>query len=486
MLRNRVLWLYVLWACAGSASAAGLSSREIDAIPQHVVAPEEVERIRVGLPPEDEAGPARLAITIVLPLGLEAGAWTLDGDTAIWRTRIYSPDARLLMATFDRFELPQGAQLRVSDVAGTVVQGPYTAAHRADDGSLWTALVPGEQMLLELRVPVADRALVDLHLASVSHGIRSMDADAVVPKSGSCNIDVICQAGDGWRDQIRSSVLITIPGSVVNTIVLCSGQIVNNSAQDGRQFLLTANHCGITSGNDQGVIAYFNYQTSSCGGTPNGSMSQSITGSTLRANHSRSDHTLVEMTSAIPASYNVYYSGFNATDAAPTANGRSIHHANGDSGRIDEKRISVHSTAPTRVSNQRVGSFNVDAFRVVWSQGITEGGSSGGGLWNNNRQLIGVLSGGNTSCSNTSGTDFFGRLDVAWASDARFEQFLDPRGTGGIVPGKNASAPPTSGDGGSPDSGGQGGGGGGGAFGGALLLLCVGLGRLLYRAAAKR
>lgn len=460
-----------------SSSAAPLGSRELDAVPLHMLSPVDLERVRAALPEPPPHGPVRLAITVPMPLGLGDGAWSQDGDTAVWRMRVYSAEATLLIAEFDRFELPQGAELRFSDVAGSVVQGPYTRRDRSSDGGLWTALVPGNEALVEIRTPAATRDDVDIHVATFSHGLRS---DRVSPKSGGCNIDVACAAGSGWEGPIRSAVLLTIPLSGA-TVSLCSGQLINNSAQDDRGFILTANHCGITTSNDQGVTVYFNYETRPCGGSPNGTLSQNLIGTVLRASHSRSDHTLIELEDRIPGSFNAFFSGYDARGSI-TQSGRAIHHPQGgvDDGRVyDEKRISVYESAPSQVNGQQIGttpddSFIVDAYRVTWSQGTTEAGSSGGGLWNSNRHVIGVLSGGEASCSNRGGTDYFGRLETAWAGEPRFRQFLDPTRTDGVVPGKDAGATasddPTFVD---DDDGG----GGGGAFGGALLLLAVALAR---------
>ena len=55
-------------------------------------------------------------------------------------------------------------------------------------------------------------------------------------------------------------------------------------------------------------------------------------------------------------------------------------------------------------------------YQVQWSKGTTEGGSSGSGLIRSNGYLIGVLTGGSASCSNQTGSDYFGRLDVGMSA----------------------------------------------------------------------
>jgi lysyl endopeptidase len=80
------------------------------------------------------------------------------------------------------------------------------------------------------------------------------------------------------------------------------------------------------------------------------------------------------------------------------------------------------------------------------ASGTTEGGSSGGGLWNGAHRLIGVLSGGAASCANPSGSDYFARLERAWtanaALDGQLRYWLDPDQTCvAVVPGLDPDDP---------------------------------------------
>lgn len=480
---TRFGWLLVLsipvWA--GPALSAPLTSRELDRIPLHVLPAEALERVRAAAPPPPARGPARLALNVPMPLGLEDGIWSVEGDTAIWRARVHSVGATVLIPVFDRFEVPAGAELRVSDPAGDVVQGPYTRADRMRAGALYTAMVPGEQAIIELRVLNALRDDVALSLGSLGHGVRRRDSGSVMPKSGGCNIDVVCPAGDAWRNEIRSAVLLQIPESTL-TFGVCSGQLMNNTAEDETPYLLTANHCGITQAKADGLVVYFNYQTSACGGTPDGSPDQTQNGASVKFSHARSDHTLLQLRARPPAGYAVYYAGFNASTSAVPQSGAGIHHPQDQNPPLDEKRISIFD-ADAAKQQVCLGDGNpdpsclrgvtVDAFRVIWSQGVTEPGSSGSGLWDQNRQVVGVLSGGNSSCANPGGDDYFGRLEVAWAGG--INQYLAPSSSARSLAGKSAGAPGGGGGGGGSSSGG--GGGGGGSFGAGLLLLLAGLAR---------
>ena len=115
----------------------------------------------------------------------------------------------------------------------------------------------------------------------------------VVPLSGACNNDVVCPEGDPWRDEIPSVAAISTGGSL-----FCTGFMVNNTAQDQKPYFMTAYHCGISSGNAASLVVYWNFETSTCGGTPDGSLSDFQTGSFFRSRYSPSDFALVELDSA--------------------------------------------------------------------------------------------------------------------------------------------------------------------------------------------
>ena len=463
--------LALLTTLAAPVLAAPLTSRDLDRIPLNILPIAALERARAALAAEPARGPIRLAIPTPLALGPADGIWSEDGDTSIWRARVYSAGASLLIAHFDRFELPPNAELRFSDIAGSVVHGPFTSANRGTDGGFWTPMVPGEEALIEARVPTAQREALQLRMASLGHGVYPLSTQGVQPKSGACNVDAACETDAGWREQIRAAVLLQIGATA------CSGNLMNTTAQDSRPYVLTATHCGVSNLNASQVVAYFNYQTTSCGGTRNGSLAQTVTGAQLLFRNDLSDHTLIRLNSMPPGSFNAYYAGFEASSSELPQNGRGIHHPSGD-----EKSISSYTSAATRATIL-LNAATVESFEVTWATGVTEQGSSGSGLWNEDKRIVGVLSGGDSSCGallrpRSAGPDYYGRLHVAWS--AGLQAHLDPASTGQTsVAGRNQGTSAGGGTGGStttPTSGGSSGG-GGGAFGAALWLLAIGLAR---------
>lgn len=425
--------------------------------------------------------PLRYAVEQALHLDLRNGDWDEpEPGLARWRLQLRSPGARTLSATLQNLRLPPGAELWFYDpAAGGDRQGPLLPDA---DGRLWTPFVRAETALLEIRVPATDRAQVTLSLLAAEHGYRN-PLEGPQPKGAfgdadSCNINVACPEGNTWRPEIRSAVLLTVGGGT-----LCSGTLVNNVLQDNRALILTANHCGVRSTNVTSTRAYFNVQKTGCSSTADGRVDQNLAGRTFLARDAESDFTLFALASTPSSAFNVYYAGWNASSAIPQS-GVTIHHPSGD-----DKKISVYTSPAQRADDVRIGTFGgftVDAWQITWSRGTTEGGSSGAGLWNQDRQLVGILSGGSASCSNTTASDFFARFERGWlanpATNGQLKAHLDPTNSGCLaIAGKepsgaavNACTGGGSGGGGNTGDGGALGSSGGAMGLGVLMLLAGG------------
>lgn len=434
-MRLSVLLLVVFLAPLSAAKASDTWTPDLAglaAVPQ-VNLPASVVQKSLAIAAQHKGLPLQFAVPVALQLGLGDGLWDApDAATARWRLKLHSPGAYSLHVHFGQLRLPPGAELRFYDALGQLVQGPLTRAGETADGQLATALVLGDTAALELRVPLSRREQVRLGIVKVFHGytdIRHPGKAGSVAKAGACENDVACSQGNAWREQIRSAVLLQIGQ------FLCSGQLINNTRLDETPFLLTANHCGITSANASTVVAYFNYQRPSCG-SGSGSLNQASSGTLFRRSDTNSDSTLVTLITNPPAAYGVYYSGWDAS-GEDVNSGAGIHHPQGD-----EKSISLFESPARKIENacsaqDESGScvMTVDAWEVGWTSGVTEQGSSGSGLWNQNRRLVGVLSGGSSNCSGSNGnggTDFYGRMDAAWNAGG-LKADLDPDNTGEVV-----------------------------------------------------
>ncbi len=367
--------------------------------------------------------PLRIAaVTELLLTPATHGAWEVVAGGRLWRLRINAPGATDLSLGFSHFRLHGASTLHLLSETEDYAQGAFTARDNKPHGQLWTPVLPGERMVVELFVP-DDAPAAEIILTHVNRGYRDMfrrKNDLGIPKAGACNNDVICPVGAPWTNEIRSVAVYTLNGSFA-----CTGTLINDVAGDRKNFFLTANHCGISAGNAATMVVYWNFQAPVCGLQNGGSLAQNQSGAIFRMSKFDVDSTLVELEDVPDASFNVYYSGWDRTpNASPGTVG--IHHPN-----TDEKSISF-SSATLNTVNSCIGTGGAGThWNVVWNDGVTEPGSSGSGIWNPvTHRLIGFLSGGFSSCSFLNGADCYGKFSVAWASGAtpaaRLRDWLDP------------------------------------------------------------
>ena len=409
-----------------------------------------------------EAGsPMRIGVVKTLNADImqKAQQLTQKDGSVVRRIAIAAPGANFMSLTFDQFELPQGAELFIYDASGRFVIGRFVDSDVKKDGTFYTQAIPGDLCYLEYREPAEVAGLGKLHLTDVMHGYKDLFGDvlehidqsgeaerdaldelemqgkgALGNSEGSCHIDVACPEGRNWSNQIRSVAAYVL--RIGYSGYYCSGALINNTRNDKTPYFLSAYHCQAPGTVVQWTF-YFNYQASSCN-AKDGPITNTITGATIRAKYKTgggSDMLLLELDQAVPESYNPYYAGWSRSSDDWTV-GCGIHHPGGD-----EKKISI----PKQVS-QGVGTTNADNnttlalknfIRADWqNKGVTEGGSSGSALFNKNGQIIGQLFGGNSSCSNTLGRDYYGQIAVSWEGDGtkatRLKDWLDPTGSDAV------------------------------------------------------
>ncbi len=353
------------------------------------------------------------------------GRWeTLPDGDQLWRLRVRSPGALSLSFAFTRYSMPAGGRLLVYSPDGETLLGPYGAKYNRPRGQLWTPIVPGDEAVIEARVPDGNSGDIVLELTAVHHAYRDLRDPTGAEKSGACNIDVVCPEAAGWEDQVRSVARIIVGGTS-----LCTGAMINNTAGDLKPLFLTADHCGLTPANAASLITYWNFDNSTCrppstsGGSGDGSLSQSLTGSTYLAGSPTSDFTLVQLDQTPPGSFGVFWAGWDRrTIDFPAAT--AIHHPQGD-----EKRISFEYD-PTSTTSYLGNTSPGDGSHIRvedWDLGTTESGSSGSPLFNDGQLVVGQLHGGYAACGNDL-SDWYGRLSTSW--NLGLSSWLDPGNTG--------------------------------------------------------
>jgi hypothetical protein len=391
---------------------------EVSVLDRSAVALEDEERERQGLAPR-YAIPNEVSVTPSM-----AGTWEdIGDDTSLWRLRITSPGATSLNLGFGHYRMPEGGRLMFYAADMSYVLRPFTADDNEDHGELWTPIVTSDDAVVEVTVPTGAIPELDLEITFVNVGYQGFET-LLSRTPGSCNIDVVCPQGDAWRADIRSVSVISTGGSL-----FCTGFMVNNTSHDATPYFMTANHCGINSGNAASLVVYWNYESPICGQLGGGSLSDYQTGSYYRAAYSTSDFTLVELDSDPDPSWDVAFAGWDRSGANATS-AVAIHQPDADVKCISFENHATQTTSYMGTSPPGDGTH----VRVVdWDLGTTEPGSSGSPLFDQNHHVIGQLHGGNAACGNDE-SDWYGRFSVSWTgggtSSTRLSDWLDPGATG--------------------------------------------------------
>lgn len=166
-------------------------------------------------------------------------------------------------------------------------------------------LAQGNTIIIEVQVPLSATEKPVIVTDTVVHHYKPtiVGGESPVPSqcfgcSGECNVNAACEVGDDWAQQKAGvTAILTTAGSA-----LCSGSLINNVEEDGRQLFLSAYHCGGAMADDW--IFVFNYQTEKCDSTNEPAKDQTVQGTKLLANNGYSDFVLLEIEETIPAAYN--------------------------------------------------------------------------------------------------------------------------------------------------------------------------------------
>lgn len=428
----------------GGLPKSGKASSSLKAMTKRFFSEPDIAALRAEDEVTDKTGnaPWRFGFNNSTSLNMNnSGTWnTLPNGDRIWQLAITCQNALTVNLTLDNVTLPEGNELYVYNPDKSFILGKFTAYHLYE-GTLGTELVPGNTAIVEYYIPAKNAGqTASLNVNTVTHGYRTageFEAKAF-GTAGSCNMNVNCTDGAPWVDQRNGAVML-----VSGSNGFCSGSLINNTLNDGKPYVLTANHCYSTP---TSWIFRFNWQAAACANPGSSPTFNSLSGAVLRARRTPSDFCLVEITGGlvngtVPASYNPFFSGWDNTGAIPTS-AVCIHHPDGDI-----KKISFDDN-PLVISQGMGSSESNSTWTLKWDRNTTtEGGSSGSPLFDQNHRIIGQLWGGGASCTNLTASDYYGRLTNSWNpsgsnSGNHLKTWLDPNNSGAtIVDGYNPSGP---------------------------------------------
>ncbi|MDR1258498.1 MAG: T9SS type A sorting domain-containing protein [Tannerellaceae bacterium] len=366
-------------------------------------------------------------------------SFTLPDGRRVWRLGIRSHGALSINVLFTEYELPEGAQVFLYNSSRTHVLGAFNHLNNSTMGLLPVSPVEGDELIVEYIEPAVPAFSGRLTIGEVNHGYRPLLKGY---EPGDNRSDYACMASPACFGEdreyaliSRSVVLLTIDG-----VTACTGVMVNNTLNDGKPYLLTASHClnknfGVTSPDYEAVagriVCFFNYTSPTCDSLIRGTEEMSVSSAIYRAVNEKSDMALLELAEAPPAYYQPYYAGWTIEERGDKPPYAGIHHPRASVKRINicEDRLRMRTFSIKEMDFYSNSHWNV----ALWSEGSTDGGSSGSPLFDSSHRLTGYLSGGASTCFAPE-DDYYVAFSKAWApSDNASEQlkiWLDPAGNG--------------------------------------------------------
>lgn len=391
--------------------------------------------------------PLKVATLIPVDLSIDnSGEWsTLPDGEKIWQLQIQAQGAIALNLYYKEFYIPEGGKLFIYNASHTQIIGAYTSRTNPSGTIFATEYIAGDNIILEY-VTSTPTELPRIHIGEIGYGYNHLYIENT-PKatgegeSGSCNVNINCPEGNSWQSQKNSICQLVMKNG--KSTYICSGALMNNVKEDFKPYILSAYHCMVPNDTPASVsdmnqwIFYFHYEEAGCDNSSDAIASRkSMVGCIKKAStpiDGGSDGLLLLLNESIPDNYNVYYSGWDISNTAATS-GVGIHHPAGDAMKIST--FNKAATDYTWKSSDNVVGLTKAHWNVIFDQttsghSVTEGGSSGSPLFNQNKQVVGTLTGGSSSCTELSGLNLYGKLAFHWnkystADTARMDIYLNP------------------------------------------------------------
>jgi hypothetical protein len=378
---------------------------------------------------------AGVSIPVGLVFSKEAVKTELDDGSTLWQLKFEVPQAKHLGVAFSELYIPDDDKLYIYSDTGKNYIGAFTSKNNSSHGYFSTHILPASVIIIEYHAQNTLKGftpdfVID-EMIYVFSDFMLHQEQQYLKSSGACNVNMNCSEGQLWKKQKRGVAQILLKSGT--QWFNCTGSLVNNTEQDAKPYILTADHCGTNSSPEdiQKWQFYFNYEYSGCENSGTAPRNMMLTGAELKAKspiQGGSDFKLLLLNQNVPKSWNPYYNGWTRSETA-SEYGVGIHHPQGD-----PKKISTYTNPLT--STTFTGGLSQGYWRVVWSQtisghGITEPGSSGSPLFDPNGLIVGTLTGGSASCTAPTQPDVYGKLGFHWSasgetSDKNIKAWLDP------------------------------------------------------------
>ena len=332
-----------------------------------------------------------------------------EGSCSVHVAAVSSIDAEALRLRVDLSPLGPGEELWVIDPTAPRAFGPYGALDYVPGGR-WLPTVFGDMAVLVARS--RGEARPEVGLDAVSHfywnfARRTSHVELRTSKAVlTCHRNLACE-GEDIQDLAEGVGFIIVPSGFYDQ-ALCSGCLIENAVD--QPYLLTACHCIPNAASAWNVEVVWDFKAATCGGDDAPSLSSlpRSAGVAVLESDSDLDGSLVLLDevsgsrTALPWDDRLTVVGEDVI---------TLHHPAGAAAistchmRISKGHVLAVDTSPMIVPFEH-------ETKVLWDEGVTEAGSSGGCLLfddgSGGHAVAGMLSGGpDHVCGGTNNYDYY-------------------------------------------------------------------------------
>lgn len=324
------------------------------------------------------------------------------GGTVVGAMSVASPGAAAMRIAI-RPERLAGGEIRFFGKNATqrfpIVTEADVRGQHDESGVLWSPVVKGDMIGVEIVLPRSALSSFSFAVAKISHIETDVLSSSRTKQTGCANhIDVQCR-----DDEIRAGVEDAVARYLFEEdpyTLACTGTLLNDTREDTFvPYFITAAHCVSSTSAARTVAVSWFYQRAACGdGDTDERYAQSAGGADLLATSPDNDATLLRLKGRLPDG--LTFAGWNAEPLEHPTAVYGIHHPVGY-----VKKFSGGSTRGFVELAPGLPIYN--GIVADWHEGVTEGGSSGSGLFRrDDGTLVGTLSGGLPGCH--VGEDIYG------------------------------------------------------------------------------
>jgi hypothetical protein len=356
---------------------------------------------------EDRSVPYRFAYAQSVNWTMDnSGSWyNLQNGDRLWILGISYEGALSISVTFSEFHLPKGGKLYVYSEDRADYLGPLTDEDNRDT-ELGLPHVKGQKIFLEYYEPRAYRGEGSMQVSYVSGSYRDWQEE-VAPIQNCAQ----------WLSNADGSLQAMRTGASVMRVLLDHGQryatavLINNSLNNADPLVIVPT--GLLQGGTAAMVFQFGLNDLPCLSHLSDCELRSVCGAEMVSIDAAAGLALLRLHKSPPNEWDAYYAGWSLNNTAEGVR-HCIQHPKGLAKSYSRYEGAFMPFIQGQESFVGLGGLGF---------GQTDGGSVGSPLLDEDFNVVGIFTGGNSRCDIEGGMDRFVLLEDAWIT---FRQFLDP------------------------------------------------------------